>query len=105
MTTTFIGQPQNRVDGPAKVTGAAKYAAEYSVPHLAYGVVVSSAIAKGAIQKIDASRALALPGVLHVFTHENSPPLAHSDNSYEDNIAPPGSPFRPLYDSEIKFSV
>ena len=64
---------QNRVDGPAKVTGAAKYAADVNVPGLAYGVVVSSAIAKGRITRIDASRALAVPGVIQVFTHENRP--------------------------------
>ena len=37
-TTAYIGQPTSRVDGRAKVTGAAKYAAEYHVPNLAYGV-------------------------------------------------------------------
>jgi len=44
-TTAYIGQPTSRVDGRAKVTGAAKYAAEYNVPNLTYGYVVSSAIA------------------------------------------------------------
>jgi len=43
-----------------KVTGAAKYAAEYNVPNLAYGCVVSSAIAKGRIKNIDAGDALRL---------------------------------------------
>ena len=57
---SYIGQPQSRVDGPAKVTGRAKYAADVNVPGLAYGVVVSSAIAKGRITRIDTSRALAV---------------------------------------------
>ena len=34
---TTSAQPISRVDGRAKVTGAAKYAAEYNVPDLAYG--------------------------------------------------------------------
>src|SRR5262249_49122997 len=80
------------------------YAAEYNVPDLAYGVVVSSGIAKGRITRIDATDALELPGVLHVFTHENTPRLARSDKSYRDEVAPPGSPFRPLHDAEIKYS-
>jgi xanthine dehydrogenase YagR molybdenum-binding subunit len=105
MTTTHIGQPINRVDGRAKVTGAARYAAEYNVPNLAYGVVVSSQIARGRIRRIDAADALKLPGVLRVFTHENIPPLARRDRSYRDQIAPPGSPFRPLRDDEIKYSA
>lgn len=104
MTTSYIGQPISRVDGLAKVTGAAKYAAEYNVPNLTYGYVVSSAIAKGRIVSIDASAALTLPGVLRVFTHENTPYLAQSDRSYQDDVAPPGSPFRPLYDDKIMYS-
>src|SRR5437870_13000495 len=104
MTTTFIGQPRSRVDGRAKVTGSAKYAGEYNAPNLAYGVVVSSAIAKGKIKRIDAAAALNLPGMLQVFTHENAPRLARSDKSYQDEIAPPGSPFRPLQSNEIQFS-
>lgn len=103
-TTDYIGQPQNRVDGRAKVTGAARYAAEYQVLDLTYGYVISSAIAKGKILGIDASAALALPGVLQVFTHENTPSFAWFDRSYRDDVAPPGSPFRPLYDEKILYS-
>src|SRR5205823_8799935 len=73
MTTAHVGQPVNRVDGRAKVTGQAKYAAEYHVPDLAHGVVVCSTIARGRITTIDAGAALKLPGVLQVFTHENAP--------------------------------
>ena len=98
MTTNYIGQPVSRVDGYAKVTGAAKYAAEHNVPDLAYGFVVSSTIAKGKITRIDTSQALRLDGVLQVFTHENAPPASKLDKSFQDEVAPPGSPFRPLQD-------
>jgi xanthine dehydrogenase YagR molybdenum-binding subunit len=104
LTTDYIGKPTNRVDGPAKVTGAAKYAAEFNLPNLLYGVVVSSPIAKGRISKIDAAPVLALAGVQQVFTHENVPSLAWLDRSYQDDVAPGGSPFRPLHDAEIRFS-
>ncbi|MBV8092202.1 MAG: xanthine dehydrogenase family protein molybdopterin-binding subunit, partial [Acetobacteraceae bacterium] len=100
----YIGTSVRRVDGPAKVTGAAKYAAEFSTPDLAHGYVVSSAIAKGRINRIDTSAALAVPGVVQVFTHENRPPTALLDRAYRDDIAPPGSPLRPLHDSKILFS-
>src|SRR4051812_46429628 len=102
MATAYIGKPTSRVDGRAKVTGAAKYAAEYNVPNLAHGWVVSSAVARGRIARIEAAGALALPGVLHVFTHENAPRLARSDRSYRDQIAPPGSPFRPLHEAAVR---
>lgn len=104
MTTAHIGKPTSRVDGRAKVTGQAKYAAEYQAPDLAYGVVVSSAVAKGKITRIDTAAALQLPGVLQVFTHENAPRLATSDDDYRDQVAPSGSPFRPLGDEQIKYS-
>jgi xanthine dehydrogenase YagR molybdenum-binding subunit len=102
--TSYLGKPTSRIDGRAKVTGTAKYAAEYNVPGLAHGSVVSSAIAKGRIQRIDAADALAVEGVLDVFTHEHRPELASSDEAYTDEVAPPGSPFRPLYDDQILFS-
>lgn len=102
--TQYIGKPINRVDGLDKVTGKARYAAEFNVPELAYGVVISSAITKGKIVRIDASDALSLEGVLQVFTHENRPKLAWFDLSYKDQDAPPGSPFRPLHDEKIKYS-
>jgi len=105
MKTAYIGKPTSRVEGRAKVTGAAKYAAEYNIQNLAYGCVVSSTIAKGKIRGIDAAAALRLPGVLQVFTHENSPRPASSDDSYRDDVAPPGSPFRPLYDDKIWYSA
>ncbi|HEV7820534.1 MAG TPA: molybdopterin cofactor-binding domain-containing protein [Burkholderiales bacterium] len=102
---SLYGTPISRIDGPAKVTGAARYAAEFDSANLAYGYVVSSAIARGRIRKIDIDRALAVPGVLTVLTHENRPRTARRDDSYKDDVAPDGSPFRPLYDDKIRFSL
>ncbi len=100
----YIGTSISRVDGFAKVTGAAKYAAEFNVPSLAYGSVVTSTIAKGRILRIDPSAALRVKGVLDVVTHDNRPPMAGNDEAYKDETAPAGSPFRPLYDSRIMFN-
>jgi xanthine dehydrogenase YagR molybdenum-binding subunit len=104
IAANYLGTPVSRVDGPAKVTGAAKYAAEYDAPGLAYGYVVSSTVTRGRIVGIDAAAALALPGVLTVLTHQNRPPMANKDESYQDDTAPQGSPFRPLYDDKIRYS-
>jgi xanthine dehydrogenase YagR molybdenum-binding subunit len=70
-----IGAPLDRIDGPLKVTGAAKYAYEYPVAGITYVFPVQSTIAKGKIVSIDASAAQALPGVLAVLSHENAPRL------------------------------
>jgi xanthine dehydrogenase YagR molybdenum-binding subunit len=101
----YIGTPTSRVDGHAKVTGAAKYAGEFSAPDLAYGSVVTATIAKGRIVSIDISEAMSVAGVIAVLTHKNRPPMASTDRAYRDETAPEGgSPFRPLYDDKIKFS-
>lgn len=102
--TSYIGSPTSRVDGRAKVTGLAQYAAEFQAPDLAYGAIVTSTITRGSIRRIDTSRALAVPGVLDVLTHENRPPLPDNDQAYKDDVAPDGSPYRPLYDNKIMFN-
>src|SRR4051812_10520673 len=104
MPYTQIGKPASRIDGPAKVTGKAKYAAEFNVANLVHGAVVDATIARGRITRIDTSQALRVPGVLDVLTHEHRPDMANNDKSYKDETAPKeGSPFRPLYDDRIRF--
>lgn len=79
MDKYFFEQPTpsvlDRVDGVAKVTGNAKYSAEYEFPGLTYGVLVGSTIAKGSIVAIDTKNAERAPGVFAVITHLNVPTL------------------------------
>src|SRR4030095_13020541 len=70
-TSPRIGDPVNRFDGEAKVTGSARYAAEHFPPGLLYGWIVSSAIARGRVMGIDEAEARALPGVVEVISHHN----------------------------------
>jgi xanthine dehydrogenase YagR molybdenum-binding subunit len=72
---SVVGEPLTRIDGPDKVTGKARYAADFDAPQLAHAVFVQSRIAKGRIRAIHAERARAAPGVLLVMTHENAPRL------------------------------
>jgi len=105
LDSDVVGKPISRPEGPAKVSGSAKYAAEFGVTGpLWYGYIVSSPIAKGKITKIHTDEVLAIPGVQQIFSHENVPSLAWFDRSYKDDVAPGGSPFRPLHDAEIMFS-
>jgi xanthine dehydrogenase YagR molybdenum-binding subunit len=101
----YIGTPTSRVDGRAKVTGAAKYAGEFAADGLVHGFVVEATIPRGRIARLDTSEALKVTGVLDVLTHEHRPPLADKDEDWKDEVAPEeGSPFRPLYDDNIKFN-
>ncbi|MDY6947526.1 MAG: xanthine dehydrogenase family protein molybdopterin-binding subunit [Pseudomonadota bacterium] len=99
-----IGMSVSRVDGRAKVTGQARYAAEHPAEHLTYGVVVSSTIAKGRIVQIQTSEALAVPGVLDIITHSNRPKVRGFSLAYKDMTAPGGAPFKPLYDDKVLYS-
>jgi xanthine dehydrogenase YagR molybdenum-binding subunit len=74
-----IGKPIDRIDARLKVTGAAKYAAEFNQPQMAYAFPVSATIAKGAITGFDESAAKAAGGVLTIITHENARRLKPAD--------------------------
>ena len=64
----FIGTRPDRPDGVDKVTGRARYGADFSLPNMLHGAVVRSPHAHARILSIDATRALALPGVKAVVT-------------------------------------
>ncbi|WP_439922992.1 xanthine dehydrogenase family protein molybdopterin-binding subunit [Nitrobacter sp. JJSN] len=102
--TNYIGTAASRIDGRDKVTGAARYAAEFDAPNLAYASVVTSSVARGRISRLDIGKATEVAGVIAVVTHQNRPRMADNDKAYEDDVAPDGSPFRPLYDDRIKFN-
>src|SRR5262249_7772052 len=74
-TTRYVGRSVARLDGPAKTTGQARFAAEYSYPHLAYAALVYATIARGRIITIDTTAARAVEGVIEVLTHKNAPPM------------------------------
>jgi xanthine dehydrogenase YagR molybdenum-binding subunit len=80
--------PIDRVDGKAKVTGAAKYSAEYPLAGLTYGILVGSTIAKGAIASLDTKNAERAPGVLGVLTYQNAPKVP----GYEQGANPAKGP-------------
>src|SRR5205085_2124869 len=70
-----LGDPIDRVDGRLKVTGAARYAAEFPLANLAHAVLVTSSIPNGRVRQIDTGRAERATGVLAVLTPANAPRL------------------------------
>jgi xanthine dehydrogenase YagR molybdenum-binding subunit len=70
-----VGEPIDRIDGRLKVTGGARYAAEYPLANMAYAVLLTSTVAKGRVRRVDAAAALRMPGVLAVLSPENAPRL------------------------------
>ena len=78
-----IGQPTDRIDGPLKTTGTARYAYEHfdMKPAAAYGYVVGSAIPKGRITSIDLSKAESAPGVIAIVTAGNAGKLGKGEHN------------------------
>ena len=70
-----IGQPLSRIDGLAKVTGRARYAADNNPSGMLYAVLAVSSIARGRVVSLDVDAAKAHPGVVAVMTSANRPPL------------------------------
>src|SRR5213592_2213896 len=70
-----MGQPAPRLDARLKVTGEARYAADFPVGNPAYAFLVTSAIAKGRIIRLDTESARAVPGVLDILTQDNTAEL------------------------------
>jgi xanthine dehydrogenase YagR molybdenum-binding subunit len=71
-----IGQPLTRRDGPLKVTGQARYAADNHPEGMLFAVLAHSSIARGRVIGLDVVAAKAHPGVVEVMTSANRPPLA-----------------------------
>ena len=70
---TWIGAPVSRIDGPLKVRGAARFAAEVPMRAMAYAALAYSTVPKGRIASLDTAAAESAPGVVLVMTHRNAP--------------------------------
>ncbi|MFF1380500.1 xanthine dehydrogenase family protein molybdopterin-binding subunit [Streptomyces sp. NPDC058308] len=80
-TVSALGAPTERREGPDKVAGAARYAAEHSPEGCAYAWPVPATVARGEVTAVDDEAALALPGVVAVLSHLNAPSLAEPDDA------------------------
>jgi xanthine dehydrogenase YagR molybdenum-binding subunit len=90
-----MGVEVSRTEGPDKVSGAARYAADRSAPGLVYGVFAPSRIARGRIEKIHSHDAETSSGILRVLTHQTMPKLKRIDSP------PGGQSVIPLQDDRI----
>ena len=102
MKTDHIGQSHARVDGRTKVTGRARYAADFNQPRQAYAVIVGASVGLGRVVAIDAEPVRRLPGVLAVLSHANAPRLAY--RPHKGFIDPAhGERLHVLQDDQVRF--
>ena len=103
MSKKAVGVALDRVDGRLKVTGAAKYSADYAAKDVVHAALVASTVAKGKIKDIDTAAALKAPGVLAVVTHKNLPKLRPAKEDFF-NGGKAGEDRLPLADDVIHYA-
>jgi xanthine dehydrogenase YagR molybdenum-binding subunit len=96
-----VGQPISRIDGRLKVTGGARYTADFPFAAMTHAAIVYSTIANGRIVSIDAAVAEKAPGVLAVITHTNMPRMNRLPWSH---LRPQGQTYLPLQDDKIHYA-
>jgi xanthine dehydrogenase YagR molybdenum-binding subunit len=101
-----IGGTLARLDGRAKVSGAAVYSGEVPLPRLAHAVVIGARVASGRITAIDTTEAERATGVLTVLTHLNLPKVARQPSLLPSlaGLAAPGATFFPMQDDTVHFA-
>src|SRR3954464_6745271 len=68
-----IGNPRRRVDGRAKVTGQTRFADDVMLPRMVHCKLLRSTVPHARVLRVDATRALARPGVHLVLTGRDFP--------------------------------
>src|SRR5215468_10862562 len=100
-STSPIGRDTRRVDGPLKVTGAAKYASDFHFPGLLYGVPVEATIANGKVTKLDTAAAEKMAGVRAIFHRENIGKIFRSVQAGFEGISDERRP--PFEDDTVRY--
>jgi xanthine dehydrogenase YagR molybdenum-binding subunit len=100
LSKTSVPDGLSRIDGRLKVTGKAKYSAEYNTKDITYGVLVGSTITKGSIKAIDTKQAERAPGVITVITYLNAPKIP----GYQTDNAQTKGPLKIFYDDQVYFN-
>lgn len=68
-----LGQSVSRIEGPMKVQGKTRFAAEFPYDNICYAALAFSTVARGRIIDLHVSAAEAAPGVILVMTYKNAP--------------------------------
>jgi len=102
MTPHPIGTPHTRIDGPRKVTGGARYAADFNQPGQVYAVIISATVGLGRVTGINSAPVEQMPGVIAVITHDNAERLPYLPHKAVIDPAA-GERLHVLQDDEVRF--
>lgn len=100
-----VGRQVSRLDGPLKVGGQARFAAEVAMEGICYASLLRSPITRGRLTRLDTSAAEAAPGVILVMTHRNMPRLDILPLVSVTNMSAVGASALPIMqDAEIRYN-
>ena len=104
--TAAIGRPVPRVDGTAKVTGAARYTAEIPLPGLVHAALVGATIHSGRVLDVELPAGDAAEGVLAVLTHHNLDKIVGQPQLLPSlaGAPAPGESFFPMQDDLVHYA-
>ena len=100
----LIGTPVSRLDGPLKVSGGARFAAEFAMEGMVYAAVAYSTIPKGRIAEFDTRAAETAPGVVLVMTYRNAPRMKPAPVFMSADKAAAGDDLPVMQDQEIHWN-
>jgi len=100
----LIGAAVSRIDGPLKVRGQARFAAEIPLETMVYAALVYSSVARARIAMLDTALAEAAPGVCLVMTHRNAPRMAPPPLFMSQPKAAGASDLPVMQDDEIRWN-
>src|ERR1700757_3128137 len=104
-TFTSVGTRPIRPDGVDKVTGRARYGADFNMPGQLVGRILRSPHAHARIRRIDASNAEALKGVKAVITAADLPDLTNGNSDLHDILDNCMARNKALYDGHAVAAV
>jgi xanthine dehydrogenase YagR molybdenum-binding subunit len=100
-----IGSQAARLDGPVKVAGQARFAAEVALDRLSYATLVHSPITRGRISRLDTGAAETAPGVILVMSYRNMPRIGAVPLMGVSDLSAVGNSSLPiLQDAEIRYN-
>lgn len=104
MTSRFVGQRVARREDARFLTGTGRYVDDIALPGMLHAAFCRSDLARGRIVSVDATEAVAIPGIAAVFVATDLNPLVH-DFLVDGEAAQGGHrPFRLLADGDVRYA-